>query len=248
MFDVQLKIEDSIVHLIGNSKLILVHSSLSSMGFVQGGAETVVAALRSLSGRGITVMMPALSYEFVTPPNPIFDHEKTPSNVGAISETFRRSPGVERSVHPTHSVCAIGPLAEELTAEHHMDRTPVGLYSPFRKLVERDGLVLFLGCGLRPNTLMHGVEEIVEPPYLFGPEVEYSIILRGGLEYRRSYLTHDFKGYVQRYDRAASLLGEEDLWKGKVIEAETFVLRAKALWSAALEELRRDEFAFVDRE
>jgi len=248
MFDVQLKIEDSIVHLIGNSKLILIHSSLSSMGFVQGGAETVVEALRSLSKRGITVMMPTLSYEFVTPLNPIFDHEKTPSNVGAISEAFRRSRGVVRSVHPTHSVCAIGPLAEELTAEHHMDRTPVGLYSPFRKLVERDGLVLFLGCGLRPNTLMHGVEEIVEPPYLFGPDVEYSIILRGGLEYRRSYLTHDFKGYAQRYDRIASLLGEGDLWKGRVLEAETFVLRAGALWSAALEELRRDEFAFVDRE
>ena len=125
-------------------------------------------------------MMLALSYGSVTRPSPIFDHEKTPSNVGAISEAFRRSHGVVRSVHPTHSVCAMAPLADELTADHHMDRTPLGLYSSFIKLVERDGLVLFIGCGLRPNTLMHGVEEIVGPSYLFGLEVEYTIILRGG--------------------------------------------------------------------
>ncbi|HNR80653.1 MAG TPA: AAC(3) family N-acetyltransferase [Mesotoga infera] len=112
-------------------------------------------------------MMFALSYRSVTLLSPIFDHEKAPSNVGAISEAFRRSHGVVRSVHPPHSVCAMGPLAAELTADHHMDRTPVGLYSPFRKLVERDDLVLFIGCGLRPNTLMHGVDEIVEPSYLF---------------------------------------------------------------------------------
>ena len=57
------------------------------------------------------------------------------------------------------------------------------------------------------------------------------------LEYRRSYLTHDFSGCVQRYDRVASLLDGGDLWKGKVLEAETYVLKARALWSAALKEL-----------
>jgi len=112
-------------------------------------------------------MMPAVSYRSVTRLSPIFDHEKAPPNVGAISEAFRRSHGVVRSVHPPHSVCAMGPLAAELTADHHMDCNPVGLYSPFRKLVERDGLVLFIGCVLRPNTLMHGVDEIVEQSYLF---------------------------------------------------------------------------------
>ncbi len=70
-------------------------------------------------------LMPALSYRSVTRLSPIFDHEKAPPNVGAISEAFGRSHGVVRSGHPTHSVCAMGPLADELTAEHHMDRTLV---------------------------------------------------------------------------------------------------------------------------
>ena len=53
MFDEQGKIEDSIVHLIGDSKLVLIHSSLSSMSFVQGGAESVVDALKSLQKEGL---------------------------------------------------------------------------------------------------------------------------------------------------------------------------------------------------
>ncbi|PNE18176.1 hypothetical protein V511_13105 [Mesotoga sp. Brook.08.YT.4.2.5.1] len=69
-------------------------------------------------------MMLALSFRSVTRLSQISDHEKTPSNVGAISEAFRRSHGVVRSVHATHSVYAMAPLADELTADHHMDRTP----------------------------------------------------------------------------------------------------------------------------
>ena len=53
MFDEQGKIEGLIVNLIGDSKLVLIHSSLSSMGFVQGGAESVVEALKSLSKEGL---------------------------------------------------------------------------------------------------------------------------------------------------------------------------------------------------
>jgi len=53
MFDEQGKIEDSIVHLIGDYKLVLIHSSLSSMSFVQGGAESVVDALKSLQKEGL---------------------------------------------------------------------------------------------------------------------------------------------------------------------------------------------------
>jgi len=53
MFDEQGKIEGLIVNLIGDSKLVLIHSSVSSMGFVQSGAESVVEALKSLSKEGL---------------------------------------------------------------------------------------------------------------------------------------------------------------------------------------------------
>ncbi|MFP6646122.1 MAG: AAC(3) family N-acetyltransferase, partial [Candidatus Latescibacterota bacterium] len=48
---------------------------------------------------------------------------------------------------------------------------------PLRKLRDLGGQLLFLGCGLRPNTSMHGVEELVEPPYLFGDDITYTLHL-----------------------------------------------------------------------
>ncbi|MBN1668234.1 MAG: AAC(3) family N-acetyltransferase, partial [Anaerolineales bacterium] len=52
--------------------VLLVHSSLSSLGQVPGGAETVVRGLLATLGETGTLLMPALSYETVTSRNPVF--------------------------------------------------------------------------------------------------------------------------------------------------------------------------------
>ena len=133
------------------------HSSLRSLGPVPGGAETVVRGLVEALGPDGTLLMPALSYARVTPEQPLFDVRLTPSNVGALPETFRTRPGTLRSIHPTHSVCGVGRLAAELLGRHIEDRTPCGPRSPFHLLPEYGGQILMLGCGLRPNTSMHAV-------------------------------------------------------------------------------------------
>lgn len=143
----------------------LVHSSLRSLGLVPGGADTVIEALRTALGSGGTLLMPALSHEFVNYEQRIFDVLRTPSCVGALTEVFRCRSGVLRSLHPTHSVCGIGPAAQRILSEHHLDSTPCGERSPFRRLRDIDGQIVFIGCGTRCNTSMHGVEELVEPPY-----------------------------------------------------------------------------------
>ncbi|MHC4717374.1 MAG: AAC(3) family N-acetyltransferase, partial [Planctomycetota bacterium] len=145
--------------------VVLVHSSLRALGTVPGGPETVVAALLRAVGPDGTLLMPALSYASVGRDSPVFDARHTPSCVGAVSEHFRTRPGTIRSVHPTHSVCGVGRQAAEMLADHHLDTTPVGPRSPFRRVPDYGGQVLMLGCGLRPNTSIHGVEELAEPPY-----------------------------------------------------------------------------------
>jgi aminoglycoside 3-N-acetyltransferase len=92
--------------------VLLVHSSLSAMGHVIGGAETVIQGLLEALGPEGTLLMPALSYEIVTPERSTFDVRRTPSNVGIIPEYFRTRPGTRRSVHPTHSACGVGPLTQ----------------------------------------------------------------------------------------------------------------------------------------
>lgn len=227
--------------------VLLVHSSLSSLGRVPGGPETVVRGLLEALGADGTLLLPALSYMLVTPERPVFDVLNTPSNVGAIPEHFRTRRGTRRSIQPTHSVCAVGRLADELLTGHESDNTPCGPNSPFNRLPHHDGQILMLGCGLRPNTSMHAIEELVAPPYLFGQELVYRLLLADGSTAAKIYRPHGFDGWRQRYDRAESLLEGDALKRGKVLKATVHLLEAKALWEVAPEALRRDPLHFVER-
>jgi aminoglycoside 3-N-acetyltransferase len=140
---------------------VLVHSSLSALGEVEGGAETVIQALLEVLGPEGTLVMPAMTGDAV------FDLENSPTNVGKIPETFRHWPGVVRSLHPTHSVCAIGARAEALIEGHINEPSAVGPGSPWGKLAElSDGYVLLIGVDQDRNTLLHYAEDLVDAPYL----------------------------------------------------------------------------------
>lgn len=227
--------------------VLLVHSSLRSLGPVPEGAETVAQGLLEALGPDGTLLIPALSYAHVTPEQPVFDVRLTPSNVGALPETIRTRPGTLRSVHPTHSVCGVGRLATALLERHIADRTPCGPRSPFHLLPEYGGQILMLGCGLRPNTSMHAVEELVEPPYLFGGTLAYRLIGWDWGVTEAVYRVHGFRGWQQRYDRVADILVEPHLRRDRVLAAEVHLIETTALWEAALTVLRRDPLYFVER-
>ncbi len=225
--------------------VLLVHSSLRSLGEVPGGAAAVIQGLRAVLGETGTLLMPALTYENVTSCCPIFDVRHTPVNVGVIPETFRKQPDVRRSIHPTHSVCAAGPLAAALLASHIEDDTPCGAHSPFHALPAHNGQILMLGCGLEPNTSMHAIEELVAPPYLFDTPLEYRLILADGTTLDKSYTPHNFRGWQQRYERVAHLLEAPALRQGSVLAASAFLIEAGLLWEAALAVLHRAPLYFV---
>jgi aminoglycoside 3-N-acetyltransferase len=222
---------------------VLVHSSYKSLGLTQGNPQTVVDALMETIG---TLLLPALSYESVTDANPVFTVDKTPCCVGIIPETFRKTPGVRRSVHPTHSVCAYGKYGEEITAKHHLDRTPVGENSPFRLLMDYNGKILMLGCGLEPNTFIHGVEEAVGTPYVLTKDKAlFEIVYEDGHREFVSHYTHDFIGTEQRYERVEGLM---EMKKGKVLDAVAYVMDARELWETVAGVIKRESLYFVDRE
>jgi aminoglycoside 3-N-acetyltransferase len=226
--------------------VLLVHASLRSLGEVEGGAETVVQSLLEALGPQGTLLMPALSYRMVGPKSPVFNVLTTLSCVGALPEYFRTRPGTQRSVHPTHSVSGAGRQAQELLGEHIRSTTPCGPYSPFAKLPEVGGQILFLGCGLRPNTSMHAVEEKIEPVYLYGEEVDYEVILADGSRQRMLVRSHAFEGWNQRYDRLAQHLSAPDLRQGNVLTANCYLVEAAGMWAAALRAMRQDPLCFVE--
>lgn len=156
---------------------LIVHSSLSSVGWVLGGAPTVIWALLDALGDEGTLVMPAATPECLDPaawPNPVpeawleevrkqqplFDRDTTPTSMGAIAETLRTWPRSLRSDHPVESVCALGPLALEITREHPLAYSE-GPDGPFGRLYELDFRTLLLGVGFNRCTALHFAETLV---------------------------------------------------------------------------------------
>lgn len=137
---------------------VLVHSSMRSIGDVEGGADTVVTALMDHLAPGLLVI-PALTWTVADEQSPLFDVRRTAPIVGLLPTLFWQRPGVLRSWHPTHSVCAFGPDAETFTAGGETWHTPCAYESSWRRLYDRDATILMVGCTLTTCTFLHGVEE-----------------------------------------------------------------------------------------
>jgi aminoglycoside 3-N-acetyltransferase len=227
---------------------LLVHASLKSLGELEGGPETIIQALLDAVGCDGTLMMPALSYATVNKANPYFDQRNTPSCVGALPEYFRKREGTLRSVHPTHSVSACGRNARKILGDHHLDTTPCGPHSPFRRLREIGGQILMLGCGMCPNTSMHAIEEVAEVPYLLKDKLDdYNITLENGSAINMSVRRHNFTGhYLQRYDRLEPLLSGNAIKTGMVLEASCHLMDCSLMWKMALDKMHDSPFHFVD--
>ncbi|MCS5692843.1 AAC(3) family N-acetyltransferase [Cyanobium sp. FGCU-6] len=223
---------------------VMIHASFKAMKIWH--PEILIQALEETIGNSGLIMMPALSYH--SPITTPFDTLTTRSCVGYLAEYFRLRNGTLRSLHPTHSVCASGSNAHEFLNRHLLDVTPCGLHSPFNKLIWSRGKILMIGCGLKPNTTMHAIEEYIAPPYLFGRIIQYSMIDKHGMPITKKYISHDFKGYAQRYDKIACDLKWPYLIRGTIGNAEACLIDCKELYIRALDRLKADPFYFVDRE
>lgn len=152
---------------------MMVHTSLSSIGFVCGGAQIVIEALIEAVGEEGTIMMPTQTWKNLDPSTgvhweepeewwqtirdnwPAYDKNITPTNtMGAVAEMFRQWPGALRSDHPARSVAAFGKHANYLTKEHDLSNI-FGEESPVGKLYELDGYVLLIGVDYDKNTSIH---------------------------------------------------------------------------------------------
>jgi aminoglycoside 3-N-acetyltransferase len=148
---------------------VLMQAAMSAFGTFEDGPRTVVDAVERAVGPEGLVAMPA--YPLTGPAiehlaaDPVFDVRTTPSRMGAISEEFRRAPGTGRSIHPTHSMAARGPGANEVLAGHERAATPFGEGTPFPRLVARNGWQVFFGTGTNAITMYHSFECTREPPF-----------------------------------------------------------------------------------
>ncbi|KAA0965606.1 AAC(3) family N-acetyltransferase [Sporosarcina sp. ANT_H38] len=143
---------------IDRNGTVIVHSSMKSIGDVEDGADTVLDALSAFMAKGLLVF-PTHTWQYINKDNPKFYVESSPSHIGILTEKFRKRPKVIRSLHPTHSVAALGEDALTFTADNENFDTPCARESSWGKLLDREAKILLIGVDLRRNTFIHGVEE-----------------------------------------------------------------------------------------
>ena len=161
---------------IKKGMVLLVHSSLSAMGWVCGGAVAVIVALQEVLGETGTLVMPTHSTDLSDPSQwenppvpeswwqtiretmPAYDPHLTPTrSMGKIVETFRKQNGVFRSAHPQSSFCARGPQASFIVDRHSL-AFGMSENSPLARIYDLQGYVLLLGVGHSSNTSIHLAE------------------------------------------------------------------------------------------
>lgn len=103
-----------------------------------------------------------------------------------------------------------------------------------------------LGCGLRPNTSMHGVEELTQPWYLLKKEpTMFRLVDETGAETVKEYWCHNFHASkaIQRYDRLANLM---EIPCGKVLNADCYLIDAVQMWQTGNRMLEENPNYFID--
>lgn len=163
---------------IARSEAVIVHTSLSALGWVCGGAQAIVEALRATTGddQDCTLVMPTFTgqysdpagwsspavpeawHEVIREERPAYQPEVTPTRgVGVVPECFRNYPEVVRSRHPQLSFAARGPAADAIVGGHAFDYA-LGNTSPLGRLYGRDADVLLLGVDHGSNSSLHLAE------------------------------------------------------------------------------------------
>ncbi|MGV3615633.1 MAG: AAC(3) family N-acetyltransferase [Fimbriimonas sp.] len=229
---------------LGPGDDVLAHTSLSAIGWVDDGAEGLVAALVEAVSPGGTVLFPALTGSaadtVLNPPRADF-REPPARFVGKVPAAAWAHPDAVRSVHPTHSVLAIGARAEAWTEGHHRSPTPCGVGSPYHRLALAGGRILLLGCDHNRNTSLHMAEEIAEvPDHLQFGEAAGLVVVPDGREYVIATPLHNagMRRKFERMDRVLDAAGAQR--RGTVGKADCRLVDAEAQLRLAVALLREN--------
>jgi aminoglycoside 3-N-acetyltransferase len=240
---------------------IIVHSALSTLGWVVGGPVAVIQALIRVVGPSGTLMMPTQTWKNLDPAGgayqaegipsawwpiirkhlPAYDPAITPSiGMGVIAELFRTWPGARRSGHPTRSFAALGSNADVLTVEHPLTDV-FGPASPLGKLYDLDGYILIIGLDHGSNTSLHLAEHLASYP---GKQYvqEGSAVLVDGV---RQWITYPSPNLMQDADFPVigdTYEAEHGIPRHKVGLADVRFMKQRPLvdWAVAWMEKYRD--------
>jgi aminoglycoside 3-N-acetyltransferase len=225
--------------------VVMVHSSLRSIGYVEGGANAVVDALLDVLGPTGTLVVPTFTPAHGHEADPVFDPARDPSEVGQITEVARTRPGARRSVHLLHSVAALGARSAEIAGQH--GPAAFAADGPFWRVQELQGWIMLLGVPYLRCTYVHVPEMLVQSIYRYWREVEARAREPDGTE--RPLLLRAFSpkpGYPPDLNKVGAALEARGLVRiGPVGNAVARLFRARDLIEVGIAAYRQDPLAFV---
>ena len=224
---------------IRKGDIVLVHSALTSIGYVDGGADTVIDALLETVGDEGTIVMSSL-----TNWDKAFDAKTSPSAVGKISETFRKRENAVRSLHPVHSVAAIGKSAEYIAAGHDTCETGCGMGTPYMKIHDLGGKIMLLGVDMDRNTFMHTIEVEADAKYLKQIEIPAPTYIEN---WRNKTITlskfppghRDFISFTSQLRKKNAIL------EGMIGNAAVKIMDARKAYKIGIALLEQDPLSFI---
>ncbi|WP_307553413.1 AAC(3) family N-acetyltransferase [Paenibacillus sp. V4I5] len=220
---------------------LVVHSSLRNLGPIDGGADTVLDALISCIGSEGLLVMPTFTYQ-----NEGFNPDISPSKTGILSELLRKRPDAVRSLHPTHSITAIGDGAVALCEDHFL-KPGLGINSPLDLVAKMGGGILLLGVGHTSNSTVHVGEAYAKMSYLdipFRPSYPISIPILGSVQMEVELL--DPPGCSRAFGVIEALLRKRSaIQDGLIGKALVQWISGEEVISATTELLRMDDAALL---
>ncbi len=203
--------------------IVFVHSALSALGRVEGGADAVIDALKETVGPKGTVAMTRLG--------------------GALlSRVFAERKETVEGIHPTHPVAAWGAKAKPLIEDHIKSETACGRETPFGRLVDWDGRILLLGVDQDRNTTLHTIEEYADSPYLSKKTFFY----KDKTGRKRTKILKKFPGPHRDFIGLDKLFRESGVMKtGRVGNAVARLMNAGKMAQVALAAMKKDPAAVL---
>jgi aminoglycoside 3-N-acetyltransferase len=149
--------------------MVYVHSGMDGLN-LDFPFYRVLSLIQQVIGRDGTVVFPTYpnhrmsSYEYLLQ-GKVFDVRRTPSYTGILTEFARRQRQAVRSLHPTKSVCAIGPAARDLIATHQLSPYPYDTGSPYYKLIAGGGRIIGLGASTNYISFGYCVDDALKEKF-----------------------------------------------------------------------------------
>ncbi|MDO4827915.1 MAG: AAC(3) family N-acetyltransferase [Clostridia bacterium] len=227
--------------------VLLVHSSMKAIGEVEGRADTVLDAFIEYMRDGLLVF-PTHTWSTINRQNPVMYAATEPACTGILPNLFLKRPGVVRSLHPTHSVAALGADARDYVRGEQLAETPCARGGCWGKLVDRDAQILFLGCRTTCNTLLHGTEEWENIPDRLETEPQFfTVVDTDGARYPVTQYRHNDSHPSRFYDKMEPVFAARGAMRyGRFGDAPCAVGSAAAMNQITAEYLAKNPRLFSD--